>query len=98
MVHSVPVSKLPDLIHAAKQDFEELGLVAPIAGHVGDGMLFFHEQCINLTSTILNIGNFHALVLYRNEAELQLVREAVSRINRKAIELDGTCTLIFWFA
>ncbi|KAI6004379.1 FAD-linked oxidase-like protein [Pisolithus orientalis] len=69
----VPVSRLPDLIHAAKKDFEELGLVAPIAGHVGD-------------------GNFHALVLYRNEAELVLVREAVSRINRKAIELEGTCT------
>lgn len=69
----VPVSKLPDLIHAAKKDFEELGLVAPIAGHVGD-------------------GNFHALVLYRDETELALVREAVSRINRKAIELEGTCT------
>lgn len=69
----VPVSKLPDLIHAAKKDFAELGLVAPIAGHVGD-------------------GNFHALVLYRDEAELELVREAVGRINRKAIELEGTCT------
>ncbi|KAL4063781.1 FAD-linked oxidase-like protein [Scleroderma citrinum] len=69
----VPVSKLPDLIHAAKRDFEELGLVAPIAGHVGD-------------------GNFHALVLYRDEAELKLVREVVSRINRKAIQLEGTCT------
>ncbi|KAG1874990.1 FAD-linked oxidase-like protein [Suillus subluteus] len=56
----VPVSRLPDLISAAKKDFEELGLVAPIAGHVGD-------------------GNFHAL--------LALVREAVSRINHKAIEL-----------
>ncbi|KIK96171.1 hypothetical protein PAXRUDRAFT_139050 [Paxillus rubicundulus Ve08.2h10] len=69
----VPVSRLPDLIQAAKRDFEELGLVAPIAGHVGD-------------------GNFHALVLYKDEAELALVREAVNRINRKAIELEGTCT------
>ncbi|EGO19916.1 hypothetical protein SERLADRAFT_373977 [Serpula lacrymans var. lacrymans S7.9] len=69
----VPVSRLPDLIYSAKQDFEELGLIAPIAGHVGD-------------------GNFHALVLYRDEKELGLVQEAVKRINRKAIELDGTCT------
>ncbi|KAF9223160.1 hypothetical protein BS17DRAFT_706892 [Gyrodon lividus] len=69
----VPVSRLPDLIQAAKRDFEELGLVAPIAGHVGD-------------------GNFHALVLYKDEVELALVREAVSRINHKAIELEGTCT------
>ncbi|OAX43448.1 hypothetical protein K503DRAFT_681190 [Rhizopogon vinicolor AM-OR11-026] len=69
----VPVSRLPDLISAAKQDFEELGLVAPIAGHVGD-------------------GNFHALVLYGDDAELALAKEAVNRINRKAIELEGTCT------
>lgn len=69
----VPVSRLPDLISAAKKDFEELGLVAPIVGHVGD-------------------GNFHALVLYADNAELALVREAVSRINHKAIELEGTCT------
>ncbi|KAG1838136.1 FAD-linked oxidase-like protein [Suillus subalutaceus] len=69
----VPVSRLPDLISAAKKDFEELGLIAPIAGHVGD-------------------GNFHALVLYADDAELALVREAVSRINHKAIELEGTCT------
>jgi len=39
---SVPVSRLPDLISAAKQDFEELGLVAPIAGHVGDGEPLLH--------------------------------------------------------
>ncbi|KAH7890441.1 FAD-linked oxidase-like protein [Phlebopus sp. FC_14] len=69
----VPVSRLPDLIQAAKREFEELGLVAPIVGHVGD-------------------GNFHALVLYQNDAERDTVREAVGRINRKAIELDGTCT------
>ena len=36
-------------------------------------------------------GNFHALVLYGDDAELALAREAVSRINRKAIELEGTC-------
>jgi hypothetical protein len=40
----------------------------------------------------LRTGNFHALVLYQDEAELALVREAVNRINRKAIELEGTCT------
>lgn len=41
-------------------------------------------------------GNFHALVLYADDAELALVREAVSRINRKAIELDGTCECCLW--
>lgn len=41
-------------------------------------------------------GNFHALVLYADDAELALVREAVSRINRKAIELEGTCESCLW--
>jgi D-lactate dehydrogenase (cytochrome) len=41
-------------------------------------------------------GNFHALVLYADDAELALVREAVSRINRKAIELEGTCKYCLW--
>lgn len=53
---------------------------------------------MNLISTILNPGNFHALVLYRDESELELVREAVSRINRKAIELEGTCMFIFYLS
>lgn len=43
-------------------------------------------------------GNFHALVLYRDDTELALVREAVSRINRKAIELEGTCMLMNYFS
>jgi len=37
-------------------------------------------------------------VLYRDEAELELVREAVGRINRKAIELEGTCMFIFYLS
>jgi hypothetical protein len=40
-------------------------------------------------------GNFHALVLYGDDAELALAKEAVSRINRKAIELEGTCRCYF---
>jgi len=86
---SVPVSRLPDLISAAKQDFEELGLVAPIAGHVGDGEL--PRAHVTYLLMLCHEGNFHALVLYADEAELALVREAVGRINRKAIELEGTC-------
>src|SRR3954453_15318003 len=33
----VPISRLTDLIVAAKQDIEASGLIAPIVGHVGDG-------------------------------------------------------------
>ncbi|EIW75912.1 hypothetical protein CONPUDRAFT_65116 [Coniophora puteana RWD-64-598 SS2] len=71
----VPVSRLPELITSAKGYFKELGITAPIAGHVGD-------------------GNFHALVLYNPDdpGEVTRAREAVARITKRAIELDGTCT------
>jgi D-lactate dehydrogenase (cytochrome) len=34
---AVPMSKLPDIIEATKQDMTESGLLAGICGHVGDG-------------------------------------------------------------
>ncbi|KAH7927748.1 D-lactate dehydrogenase cytochrome oxidoreductase [Leucogyrophana mollusca] len=37
-------------------------------------------------------GNFHALILFRDEKELQSVSEAVHRLIHRAISLDGTCT------
>ena len=33
----VPISQLPDVIAQAQQDVAELGLVAPLCGHIGDG-------------------------------------------------------------
>jgi D-lactate dehydrogenase (cytochrome) len=33
----VPISQLPDVIARAQQDVAELGLVAPLCGHIGDG-------------------------------------------------------------
>lgn len=38
----VPISRLADCVEATKRDIEESGLIAPIAGHVGDGN--FHTQ------------------------------------------------------
>ncbi len=38
----VPISELADCVSAAVQDLQELNLVAPIVGHVGDGN--FHVQ------------------------------------------------------
>ncbi|KAI0928260.1 hypothetical protein AcW1_005561 [Taiwanofungus camphoratus] len=37
-------------------------------------------------------GNFHALILFQNDEELQRVSEAVHRLVHRAISLDGTCT------
>jgi len=37
-------------------------------------------------------GNFHALLLFRDDSELAGIREAVHRMVERALALDGTCT------
>ncbi|KAI0366688.1 hypothetical protein BV20DRAFT_1002077 [Pilatotrama ljubarskyi] len=37
-------------------------------------------------------GNFHALLLFRNDEELAKARDAVHRMVERAIALDGTCS------
>ncbi|KAF8078075.1 FAD-linked oxidase-like protein [Lyophyllum atratum] len=37
-------------------------------------------------------GNFHALILFRDDKELSAVGDAVHRLVQRAIALDGTCT------
>ncbi|KAJ6488511.1 FAD-linked oxidase-like protein [Mycena vitilis] len=48
-----------------------------------------------LTSTIVGHvgdGNFHALILFRDDKELEAVSQAVHRLVHRALALDGTCT------
>ncbi|KAF7359262.1 D-lactate dehydrogenase [cytochrome], mitochondrial [Mycena sanguinolenta] len=48
-----------------------------------------------LNSTIVGHvgdGNFHALILFRDDKELEAVSEAVHRLVHRALALDGTCT------
>jgi FAD linked oxidases, C-terminal domain len=66
------VSKLPDLIHETKKDFEQVGLVSTVVGHVGD-------------------GNFHAMLLFTTDEELEIAQNAAHRIVHRAIAMDGTC-------
>lgn len=42
--YSVPVSNLPELVYETKKDLKSCGLVAPVAGHVGDGN--FHASVL----------------------------------------------------
>ncbi|KAF8452613.1 FAD-linked oxidase-like protein [Boletus edulis BED1] len=52
-------------------------------------------QQLGLVTTIVGHvgdGNFHALLLFRNDEELAIVREAVHRMVERAIKMDGTCT------
>ncbi|KAJ3867002.1 FAD-binding domain-containing protein [Lentinula novae-zelandiae] len=58
----VPVSKLSELVYETKKDLASTGLVAPIAGHAGD-------------------GNFHASLLIRDEEELRIAKDVVSRMH-----------------
>jgi len=37
-------------------------------------------------------GNFHALILFKDDNELEAVSQAVHRLVHRAIALEGTCT------
>lgn len=45
----------------------------------------------------LYTGNFHALLLFRNDAELAIARGVVHRMVERAIALDGTCKYFLRF-
>ncbi|NGO54950.1 FAD-binding oxidoreductase [Allomesorhizobium camelthorni] len=71
----VPISRLAECIAETEADIAEMGLIAPIVGHVGD-------------------GNFHTLVLMDVDSpeEIALAEKFVSRLNMRAIAMEGTCT------
>lgn len=71
----VPISKLAECITQTESDIAEMGLIAPIVGHVGD-------------------GNFHVLILLDidDKREIEQAEEFVDRLNRRALEMGGTCT------
>ncbi|OCH88443.1 hypothetical protein OBBRIDRAFT_86159 [Obba rivulosa] len=52
-------------------------------------------QETGLVSTVvghIGDGNFHALLMFRNDEELERAKHAVHRIVERALALDGTCT------
>lgn len=71
----VPISRLAECVTQTAADIKELGFIAPIVGHVGD-------------------GNFHVLVLVdmNNSDEVARAAGFVSKLNKRAIAMDGTCT------
>jgi hypothetical protein len=46
----------------------------------------------SLSLRILHLGNFHTQLLFRDDKELEIVREAVHRMVELALKLEGTCT------
>ncbi|SEQ39532.1 D-lactate dehydrogenase (cytochrome) [Faunimonas pinastri] len=71
----VPISRLADCVAETQADLAELGILAPIVGHVGD-------------------GNFHLSVLVdtKDAKELESAETLMSRLAKRAIAMDGTCT------
>ena len=52
---------------------------------------------IGLNSTIVGHvgdGNFHALILFKTDEERERAHEAVRRMVKRAIALDGTCEFL----
>lgn len=45
--HSVPVSKLPQLVYETKADLAKSGLKSTIVGHVGDGTFLLQNVTIH---------------------------------------------------
>lgn len=92
-VLSVPVSNLPKLVQETKRDLAELGIVSTIVGHIGDGPCFFKDAIHFKLDTNMAAGNFHCLLLFSNEEEQAIVRDAVHKMVERAIALDGTCEI-----
>ena len=87
------MSRLPDLIYDTKKDLAEHGLVSTIVGHVGDGKCYQLVQGSGSAPVADSplVGNFHSLLLFRNDEEKALTQEVAKRLVQRAIALDGTC-------
>ncbi len=66
----VPISRLADCIGAAQEKAAELGLVAPIAGHVGDGN--FHNLILIDPESVAEKEAAHAYIGWLNDLALSM--------------------------
>jgi D-lactate dehydrogenase (cytochrome) len=85
---------LPDFVLSFKNEVAAKNLRAPVGGHIGDGMssiALFLKKNIYFGSFA---GNFHALILYKDEEELQRANEVMDFMVMRALELDGTCKIL----
>lgn len=96
----VPISALPTLVEQTKKDLEARGLTAC---HLGCAFDVLSQS--SLTSRLTRLansrsrrhshvgdGNFHSLILFKGEEELEKTKEAVHEMVYAAQRLDGTAT------
>lgn len=73
---AVPLSKLPEIIQAARKDLELLNIkYAPLISYVGDGSVYIIIP-----------------VHYHDRPAIHQVETVCSRISKRAIQLEGTCS------
>src|SRR6267142_5111387 len=95
-VDSVPISKLPQLVYETQQDIKRSGITYNVVGHAGDGKCL-RERNLGFESTDMlaginpTTGNFHTLLMFRTDEELNTVHGLVRRMVERALALDGTC-------
>jgi D-lactate dehydrogenase (cytochrome) len=64
----VPISRLADCVAAAQAKMEELGLIAPIVGHVGDGN--FHTSLLVMKDDPDEMARGRAYISWLNETAI----------------------------
>lgn len=66
----VPLSRLAECVDETKRDIEELGLIAPIVGHVGDGN--FHTMPLTMMDDPVEVTRVKAFVSRLTERALAM--------------------------
>ena len=105
---AVPISKMAETIDWAQEIITEAGLVGTTMGHVGDGEFEAYSFARGLVASPLKhacgglsiryrllklvyAGNFHAAIICPKDQE-DLANSIIARLQRRAIELEGTVT------
>ncbi|MEM9550972.1 MAG: FAD-linked oxidase C-terminal domain-containing protein, partial [Pseudomonadota bacterium] len=66
----VPISRLADCVTAAQQKADDLGLIAPVAGHVGDGN--FHMLPLIDMEDADEVGRAEGFIGWLNELAISM--------------------------
>jgi len=66
----VPISRLAECVAETEADIAEMGLIAPIVGHAGDGN--FHTLCLMDPDDPAEIGRVEAFVARLNERAIRM--------------------------
>lgn len=84
----VPISNLPELVRRTKRDILDHGLTSTMCAPWPPTRSALTSRRVGHAGD----GNFHAIILFKNDEELGRVKECVHKMVDHAQDLDGTCT------